>query len=131
MFGSLGGAEILMILVLALLLFGPRKLPQIGRTIGRAMGEFRRATHDLRSSLEQEVATEDLRQTRDELQQVGDEVAKTVREANPMTLARGTCPETGEDPTLHPARTPEPANLTEPSDAERPTDNDDGTDGKL
>ncbi len=57
--GSLGGAELLMILVLALLLFGPRKLPQIGRSIGRALSEFRSVSNEFRSSLEHEVALEE------------------------------------------------------------------------
>ncbi len=57
MFGTLGFPEILFILVLALLVFGPRKLPEVGRTIGRALGEFRRATGDLKRSFDQEVST--------------------------------------------------------------------------
>jgi len=61
MFGSLGGAEIALILVLALLLFGPRKLPQIGRTLGKSLSEFRRATHDFKLNLEQEVRLEEAR----------------------------------------------------------------------
>jgi TatA/E family protein of Tat protein translocase len=52
---SLGLPEILLIFVLALLLFGPRKLPEIGRTLGRAMNEFRRAADELKTSLEREV----------------------------------------------------------------------------
>ncbi len=59
MFGSLGLPEILFILVLALLLFGPRRLPEIGRTIGKGLGEFRRATNDLRRSIETEIAIDD------------------------------------------------------------------------
>lgn len=59
MFGSLGVPEILFILVLALLVFGPRRLPELGRTIGRAMGEFRRATTDLQRTLNNELALED------------------------------------------------------------------------
>jgi sec-independent protein translocase protein TatB len=47
------------ILVLALLVFGPRKLPEIGRTLGRAMGEFRRATTDLKRTLDVEMSTEE------------------------------------------------------------------------
>ena len=61
MFGSIGGTELLLILVIALLVFGPRKLPQLGRTIGRAMGEFRRASSDFRNSLEREIETEEKR----------------------------------------------------------------------
>ena len=57
--GSLGFAEILFILVLALLIFGPKRLPEVGRTLGRALGEFRRATSDLRRSIETEMAVED------------------------------------------------------------------------
>lgn len=59
MFGSLGVPEILFILVLALLVFGPKRLPELGRTIGRAMGEFRRASTDLRRTLNNELALED------------------------------------------------------------------------
>ena len=60
MIGSLGVPELLFILVLALLVFGPRKLPEIGRTLGRAMGEFRRATSDLKRTLDVELSSEEL-----------------------------------------------------------------------
>ncbi len=62
MFGSLGLPEILFILVVALLVFGPRRLPEIGRTIGKALGEFRRATTDLKRSIDTEVTLEEVRQ---------------------------------------------------------------------
>ena len=55
MLGSLGFQEIAVILVIALLIFGPRKLPEIGKTLGRSLGEFRRATSDLKKSIEDEV----------------------------------------------------------------------------
>jgi TatA/E family protein of Tat protein translocase len=58
MFGSLGGPELLLILLLALLIFGPRKLPEIGRTVGKSLAEFRKASADFKMSLEQEVAAE-------------------------------------------------------------------------
>jgi TatA/E family protein of Tat protein translocase len=59
MIGSLGMPELLFILVLALLVFGPRKLPEIGRTMGKAMGEFRRATRDLKRTLDVEISAEE------------------------------------------------------------------------
>ena len=55
--GPLGFTEILIILVLALLLFGPRRLPELGRAIGKGLAEFRRASNDLRSTIEDEVRT--------------------------------------------------------------------------
>ena len=55
MFGSVSFNEILMIMVLALLIFGPKRLPQIGRTIGRALGEFRRASSELKRTVEVEM----------------------------------------------------------------------------
>ena len=57
MFGSLGFPEILFILALALIVFGPRRLPEVGRTIGRALGEFRRATGDLKRTLDRETSS--------------------------------------------------------------------------
>lgn len=60
MIGSLGIPELLFILALALLVFGPRKLPEIGRTMGKALGEFRRATSDLKRTLDTELSAENL-----------------------------------------------------------------------
>ena len=68
MFG-LGGSEVIVIFVLALLVFGPRKLPEIGRTIGRTLAEFRKATQDFKTSLEREVDLEEVKQTRREIEQ--------------------------------------------------------------
>jgi sec-independent protein translocase protein TatA len=52
---SLGFGELLVILVLALIIFGPRRLPEMGRTIGRSLREFRRAASEIRSELEVDV----------------------------------------------------------------------------
>ncbi len=52
---NLGFPEILFILLLALLLFGPRKLPEIGRQIGRALAEFKRASNEVQFQVEQEL----------------------------------------------------------------------------
>lgn len=60
MLGSLGFPEILFILVLALLVFGPKRLPKVGRTLGRALGEFRRATSDLKQTFDREMSAADL-----------------------------------------------------------------------
>ncbi len=62
MFGSLGLPELLVIFVVALLVFGPRRLPEIGKTIGKALGEFRRATEDLKTSIEREVQVDEHKQ---------------------------------------------------------------------
>ena len=67
MFGSIGLPELVLIFIVALLLFGPRKLPEIGRTVGKALGEFRRASNDLKRTLEDEVAAADLRDVRRDL----------------------------------------------------------------
>ncbi len=61
MFGSLGFPELMMIFAVALIVFGPKKLPEIGRSIGRAMGEFKRATNELKHTLEEEVRIEESR----------------------------------------------------------------------
>ncbi len=73
MFGSLGLPELVLIFVVALLLFGPRQLPQIGRSIGRALGEFRRASNDFKRTIEEEVASEEIRDVQRELKTVGSE----------------------------------------------------------
>jgi len=59
MFGPLGFQEVLFILVIALLIFGPKRLPELGRTIGKGMAQFRKASNDLKRSIETEIALED------------------------------------------------------------------------
>ena len=53
--GPIGGQEMIIIFILALVLFGPKKLPELGRTIGKALTEFRRASSDLKASFEREM----------------------------------------------------------------------------
>ena len=47
-FGSIGMPELMIILVIALIIFGPRKLPELGRSLGRSLKEFKRASNELR-----------------------------------------------------------------------------------
>ena len=58
MFG-IGGTELLVILVVALLVLGPKSLPQIAKTLGRAMGEFRRVSTEFQRTLNMEVEMEE------------------------------------------------------------------------
>jgi TatA/E family protein of Tat protein translocase len=53
--------EILFILVIALIIFGPRKLPQLGRSLGESLAQFRRASEDFKRSWEQEITLEEKR----------------------------------------------------------------------
>ncbi|HEX6161349.1 MAG TPA: twin-arginine translocase TatA/TatE family subunit [Thermoanaerobaculia bacterium] len=61
MFGSLGVPEILLIFVVVLVVFGPRRIPEIGRMLGKALGEFRKATDDIKNTIEREVRLEELK----------------------------------------------------------------------
>jgi sec-independent protein translocase protein TatA len=53
--GSLGMQEIIIIFVLALIIFGPRKLPELGKTIGKGLAEFKKASNELKQTWEDEV----------------------------------------------------------------------------
>ncbi len=61
MFGSIGMPELIIILTLALIIFGPRKLPELGRSLGKSLGEFKRASNELRNTLDEEIRIEDER----------------------------------------------------------------------
>ena len=59
---SLGSIELLFIAIMALVFFGPRKLPQLSRTLGKNLAEFRRASEDFKRTWEREVALEEFKQ---------------------------------------------------------------------
>ena len=61
MLGSIGMPELIIIFVIALIIFGPRKLPELGRSLGKSLAEFKRASNELRSTLEEEIRLEDER----------------------------------------------------------------------
>jgi sec-independent protein translocase protein TatA len=61
MFGSIGMPELLIILTIALIIFGPRKLPELGRSLGRSLSEFRRASNELRNTLDEEIRIEEMK----------------------------------------------------------------------
>ncbi len=68
MFG-IGMPELLLILAVALIVIGPKKLPDLAKSLGRAMGEFKRATNDLKQSIEQETGLDEVRQSMNEVKQ--------------------------------------------------------------
>ncbi|HKT81013.1 MAG TPA: Sec-independent protein translocase protein TatB [Vicinamibacterales bacterium] len=61
MLGSIGMPELIIIFVIALIFFGPRKLPELGRSLGKSLAEFKRATNELKSTLEDEIKLEEQR----------------------------------------------------------------------
>jgi sec-independent protein translocase protein TatB len=61
---NLGFPEMIFLFLFALILFGPKKLPEIGRQIGRALNEFKRASNEFKAQIESEIAQIDLENTR-------------------------------------------------------------------
>ena len=86
MFGTIGMPELILIFVVALLLFGPRKMPQIGRSIGRALGEFRRASNDFKRTIEDEVAADEIRDVERDLKEIRNVGRDVLKGADPGIL---------------------------------------------
>ncbi|MFH1460308.1 MAG: TatA/E family twin arginine-targeting protein translocase [Candidatus Omnitrophota bacterium] len=73
---TIGMPELLLIFVVALLIFGPRKLPEIGRMLGRAMHEFKKAADDFKNAIEQEPPEEIVREVEEKLKENESELKK-------------------------------------------------------
>jgi sec-independent protein translocase protein TatA len=128
---SLGNSELLLILAAALIFFGPRRLPQLSRQLGKSLNEFRRASDDFKRTWEREVNLED--QTRDTppafANSILDKATERIRaareaaalEANPPDqIAAAIAPTvTPVDPSLVQPR--ETKTQTETAPADQPT----------
>ena len=98
MFGTLGMPELILIFVVALLLFGPRKMPQIGRSIGRAMGEFRRASNEFKRTIEDEVAADEIREVEKDLKDIKKVVSDPVGISDLKSSVEDSLKEPAEPP---------------------------------
>jgi len=67
MFGSIGLPELIIILIIALLVFGPKKLPEVGKSVGRAIREFKKASDELRSKVEEEIQASEIKSDLEEV----------------------------------------------------------------
>lgn len=93
MFGPIGMPELVIILTIALIIFGPRKLPELGRSLGRSLHEFKRASNELRNTLDEEIRVEEQRSTE---RQRAPKVAEPAAAAQPDDPA---VPREEKDPT--------------------------------
>ena len=108
---NLGPTEILVILVIALIVFGPRKLPELGKSLGSAMAQFRRASDDFKRSWEQEVELEKSRTSESQ------HTESTYNYTSPEQIAAG---EPGHAATEIASTTPEPVPATTAPAQEKP-----------
>jgi len=78
MFGSIGMPELIIIFVIALIIFGPRKLPELGRSLGKSIAEFKKASNELKSTLEEEIRLEETRSNLEASRAAAQQTASTT-----------------------------------------------------
>jgi TatA/E family protein of Tat protein translocase len=67
MFGSIGLPELLLILAVALLVFGPKKLPEVGRSLGKAIREFKKSTDEIKDKFEEQIRADEFKNIQDDI----------------------------------------------------------------
>jgi Tat protein translocase TatB subunit len=111
---GIGMQEIVLILVIALIVIGPKKLPEVATALGRAYAEFRRAFDDMKRSVETEIHSEELRRS---LMDVPPPPAPPAPAPPPESLVAASAPAPNPYPAVHDAAPPPPE---QPEPAARP-----------
>lgn len=112
MFGPIGMPELIVIFLVALLVFGPRKLPELGKTLGKGLAEFKRASDDLKRTIEDEIE-----QGKHQVSEIRDEVSSARREVGEL---KNTVTATAPGPPIAPTPAPVEEPATPSPDPIRP-----------
>lgn len=118
---SLGNTELLVIVAAALIFFGPRRLPQLSRQLGKGLSEFRRASEDFKRTWEREVNLDNFEKGVEPENTFLDKASERIRSAR--EAAAREMNQHVESNDVAPAITPVEANLVEPRNSERETEN--------
>lgn len=107
MFGSIGPFELILIFVVALLVFGPKKLPEIGRSVGKALREFKKTSDEIKGRIEEEIEASELKDIRKDIRSGVDDLRASVTQVAteitrvPEEIKKDTeTHETGEGPKV-------------------------------
>jgi sec-independent protein translocase protein TatA len=110
MFGSIGMPELILIFIVALLVFGPKKLPEIGKSIGKGLAEFKRASDDLKRTIEHEIeqGKNEAASVKEQFSEVKTSLQETVSASTAYAADGGPAPEPAASapPAAAPAGTP-------------------------
>ena len=115
MMSCMGFSETIFLFLLALVIFGPKKLPEIARQVGKALNEFRRASNEFKAQIESEISQLEMENHQQILPP--SQPAKGAVPASPLTLESAASPNRGLEPAFDPASEPP---VSEPSASEPP-----------
>ena len=113
---SLGNTELLLIVAAALIFFGPRRLPQLSRQLGKSLSEFRRASEDFKRTWEREVNLDNFEKGIEPENSFLDKASERIRSAR--EAAARELDQEPELPAAAPSITPVEANLVEPRNSD-------------
>ena len=97
--------EMLVIAVIALIIFGPRKLPELGKSLGKSIAELKRASNELKNTLEEEIRTEEIHDARKSAQ-IPPTAAMPATASTPMAVAAPEAVTTPRDEDTRDETTP-------------------------
>ena len=100
MFGSIGPAELILIFVIALLVFGPKKLPEIGRSVGKALREFKKTSDEIKGRIEEEIEASEIKDIRKDIRSGLDDIKSGVKSFQDDVKKDLEKHETGEGPKV-------------------------------